>query len=102
MIAFINAFVLPFISLYIYDRRSKKELTFTFENLCKYSIFLTLGMVFVKIVTVVIKALFSFEIYINSSYYTAIGIFIFALLPLLCEITKNYFSVVIEVKNEKK
>lgn len=32
----INLLLIPIISLYIYDKRNKKELRFSFENFCLY------------------------------------------------------------------
>lgn len=100
--AFINAFILPLISLYLYNKRCKKELFFTFENVCKYSIFLSAGIVFNKVITTIIRELFAVKINIDSGYYTAIGVLMFVLLPIIIEIAKKHFSIKIEAKNEKK
>ncbi len=101
-IVFVNVFILPLISLYIYMKRQNKELLFTFENVCKYSIFLSVGFVFNKGISIVIKTFFSKNIDLNFAAYTAIGIITFALLPLLFEIFKKYFSVKLEVKKNGK
>ena len=102
MISFINAFILPLISLYTYSKRGNKELFLTFENVCRYSVFLSVGSICNKAITTIIKAVFTVEISMNSSYYTAIGVFTFALLPIVFEIAKKHFSIRIEAKNEKK
>jgi hypothetical protein len=102
MMAFINFFMLPLISLYIHSKRGAKELVFTFETICIYSIFLSAGIVCNKAIMVVIRMLFMTDINISSGFYTIIGVFTFVLLPILFEIVKQHFSIRIEAKNEKK
>lgn len=102
MIAFINIFILPLISLYVYSKRGGKELFFTFENVCRYSVFLSIGSICNKAITTIIRTVFTAEINVYSSYFTVIGVFTFVLLPIIFEIVKKYFSIKIEVKNEKK
>ena len=102
VMVFINAFILPIISLYIYLKRGKKDLVFNFENLCRYSLFLVVGVIFNKAITVIIRTLLSVKSDLNYSSYTIIGIFTFALLPILFEIAKKHFSIRIEGKNEEE
>lgn len=101
-VVFVNVFVLPLISLYIYMKRQDKQLLFTFENVCIYSIFLAVGLVFNKGISIVIRIFFAKNIDLNFTVYTMVGIVIFALLPIVFEIVKKYFSVKLEVKKNEK
>lgn len=101
-IAFINLFLLPIISLYLYNKRNKKELLFNFENICLYSLYLSVGSICNKAIIVIIRFFLTVQININSSYYTAIGVLTFALLPIIFEIIKKHLSIIVEVKNGEK
>ena len=79
MISFINGFLLPLISVYIYWKRGKEKLLFTFENVCLYSVFLTVGIICNKAITSIIKTMFLIQIDMNSSYFTLVGLFTFVL-----------------------
>ncbi len=102
ILAFVNVFILPLISLYVCGKISNKELFFTFENICRYAIFLSVGIVCNRGIAIIIKQFIEKEININSNYYTVIGIFMFVLLAIISEIVVKHFSVRIEAKNEKK
>ena len=101
--AVINLLFLPIISFYIYLKRNKKILNFSFENLCKYLIFVIINSVFNKIVINVIKLILKITINIVSSYYTIIGIISAIFIPILIEIIVKHISITVEEKkNEEK
>ena len=100
--AVINLLFLPIVSFYIYLKRNEKSLIFSFENLCKYLIFVVINSVFNKIVINVIKLILKITINIVSSYYTIIGIISAIFIPILIEIIVKHISITVEKKNEEK
>ena len=102
MIALVNIFILPLISLYVYNKRYKKEFVFSLETLCVYAVFLAVATIFNKGITVLIKMQFLKDISVASSYYTLFGIVTAVLVPIVFEMVKKHFSLKIEVKNDKK
>ena len=97
----INLFILPLISSYFFVKRNGFKLSFNFEVLCIYSIFVVLNSIIVKGICSVLRQFFSITIEVTSSYYTIIAFIIALLTAVLLEILKKYITVVIEEKNEK-
>ena len=102
LLSIINLFLIPVISLYIYIKRSRKEIHFSFENLCKYCVLVAVNSVLNKAVTVIITMLSGKTVLVTSSYYTLIGIVTAVCIPFVIEIAIKYFSIRIEEKDNEE
>lgn len=101
--AVINLLFLPIVSFYIYLKRNEKSLIFSFENLCKYLIFVIINSIFNKIVINIIKLILKVTVNIVSSYYTIIGLISAIFIPILIEMIVKHISITVEEKkNEEK
>ncbi len=97
----INLFIVPLISSYFFVKRNGFKLSFNFEVICIYSIFVVLNSIIVKGICSILRQFFSITIEVASSYYTIIALVIALLTAVLFEIFRKYITVVIEEKNEK-
>ncbi len=100
MIEFFNLFIVPVISLGICVRRSKMNMSFSFEMLFLYAKMAVSNAVAVFFVMQVIKALVGVYAYPNSQTYTLIAAFVALIIPLGAEIVAKNAEISVEI--EKK
>ena len=81
--SFIDLIVMPVISLHIWNKKANRELTPTFDNFIRYSIFIPCNIPVTRLFTFVVRKTIGINIEADSSYYTVFALMSALLLPSL-------------------
>lgn len=96
MIAFINLFFVPMISVSIYYNQKKEQLKFDPAFVARYCIFTSLVFLGAKLLSQIVSIFYPINIQINTAFYTVFAVPVAVVISYLIAFFKAYFSVVIE------
>ena len=101
MIAFMNLFFIPMITMYIYYARKKEKLVFSFSFAVKYCIVAVLVFVFAKILSQLVNLFYPLALPPDQAPYTLFAIPAACILPFLIEFVCKYVHFKIKVEENK-
>ena len=100
VIACINIFVIPMISLYIYNKVEQKSCAFDIRQLGLYSVFTILLLFFGNLFRTAISIITNTDCSFYSFFYLTVSMVLSLLMPFLLKIIKNNIRII--VKYEEK
>ena len=101
---YLNLFVIPVISLYIYGKRAGKEIGLKFESLALYSFFTVATAVISFALLKFCEMTFGFGAEPGSQVYTLVALLVAFVMPYVLEMYRVFINIRCEIKgkNEKK
>lgn len=99
LISIINFFFIPILSAYIYFLRTKREFNFSAKTFACYVAFMVTNVVVARVPVVILRFI-GFDVFPDSTIYTAIATFTALILPFAAEIIKKAFDIKCEVYND--
>ncbi|HCI74515.1 MAG TPA: hypothetical protein DHV42_08285 [Lachnospiraceae bacterium] len=92
IICILNLFLVPFLSLSIWSRRRKEEVTMSGTWLVRYAVFAVFNILLSHVFTYAVRALLHRTITEGTVKYTVIAAFSAFVLPYLCDLLNVAFS----------
>lgn len=101
-ITIISYFIVPFISLWIFQKRNPNKCEKILQIMSWYAVFCVLNITLTKIVGVVIERITAFPFFSGSIKYSIFAFVSALILPFLIEVCVKFISVEVEIVTQKR
>lgn len=90
--SFINLFVVPVVSFYVYHKRVEDEMKPTFKSFVLYCIFVSINIPVTRCFTFFIRMTTGMNMEADSSYYTVLALLSAYFIPYIIECVKRFME----------